>query len=128
MKILQTIIVLLYSATVFSNAPQTITKSVEEAVRKGHSKELAYYFNENIQLNIDNDNNFYSKKQAEKVLESFFKNNRPVKFSISNEKIKDNSIIVIGLLETNSYTYRVIYRFRKYNQKMLISYIDFEPL
>ena len=128
MKIIQIIIMLLFIIPASANNPQNVTKNIENAVRNGQSKELANYFYENIQLTIDKNNNIYSKKQAEKVLESFFSNHRPVKFSVSNEKIKGNSVVVIGILETPTHNYRVFYRLRKYNGKLLISSINFELL
>ena len=128
MKIIHIIILTLFFIPATANIPQNVTKSIENAVRNGQSKELANYFNDNIQLTIDNKNNIYSKKQAEKVIELFFSTHKPVKFIISNQKKRGNSIVVFGTLETSVYKYRVFYRLRKSQGKLRISSINFEPM
>lgn len=115
---LLTSFVLLASAP--SLAASDITADITLSIKAGNSKELARFFNTNIELVIADQENVYSKSQAEQVLRDFFQRNVPQSFSIVHQGSKDNSNFAIGNLVTSAGTYRVYFLIKTTNNNSLI--------
>lgn len=89
---------------------QTIPNEIYTAIKTGNSKELAKYFNNNIDLVILDKEGVYSKPQAELILKDFFSKNTVNStngFIKLHEGGKDASKFVIGTLYTNKGQFRV---------------------
>lgn len=104
-----------------------IQVDVVQALRTGNAKELASKFHDNISITIKNETGYYSKFQAEMVLNDFFRANRPNGVKqlqrISNNKA---NYYIIYQLNTTSQTYRVFVRYIESDNKFRISELRIE--
>lgn len=85
------------------NLPDKITSSFSS----GNTTELSKFFDNSIELIILNEENVYSKSQAEQILKNFFKKNPPINFVIIHEGGKEVSRYAIGKLNSSTGTFRV---------------------
>jgi len=69
--------------------------------RQGNAKEISKYFSPTVNLLILNDNNVYSKVQAEIILESFFKTNSPTGSKIIH-RLDSNPNFQYAVIELNT--------------------------
>jgi hypothetical protein len=91
----------------FSIQHSNLPEGLFNAIRDGNSKELANYFNANIELNILEKEGVYSKLQAEQIIKEFFYKNTPNRFVKNHEGVKDDSKFGIGTLTTSTGQYRI---------------------
>lgn len=110
----------LFNFTVFGTFSSNIPKEITESIKKGDSKALTAFLNENIEMAILNDEGIYSKQQAEQVLKKFFENNPPTDFSIIHIGGKESSRYAIGEYKSNNKNYRITIYLKDYNGKPLI--------
>ncbi len=111
MKHLVSIIVLLLSFSgVFAQTEENITA----ALKTGNSKEIAKHFGSNVNLKILNQEDIYSKNQAEMILKDFFAKN-PVKNYVAkhNGTSKNGAQYTIGTLSTSNGNFRTYYFIKK---------------
>ncbi len=87
-----------------------IPDDVAAAIRTGDAHKVAGYFADNVDLKVLEQENIYSKAQAELILDDFFVKH-PVKgFTIVHKSVpKNDSQFAIGTLETTNGKYRVHY-------------------
>lgn len=84
-----------------------LVKLATAAIQKGNADNLSALFFSTIDLDLQGEENFYSKSQASKLLEDFFQKNKPVKFNITHRGAKDVTAFAIGKLETETTVFRV---------------------
>lgn len=83
-----------------------IARHIESAA----TGQLAAHFTENIDMTILEQDAVYSRAQAEMVLKRFFKNDRPVEFTIEHQGSAPGECrYVIGRLTTDEHLFRVTY-------------------
>ena len=100
--------------------------NIKEAVKSGSSKELALYFNNSLEINIDGEKKDYSKTQAEFVLKDFFKNHPPQDFLyIHQGASKEGLKYTIGKYTWEGGEYRVYMVIKKFGEDYRITTIDF---
>lgn len=87
----------------------TIPEGIILAFKAGNAQELAKFFNSNIELVILEEEDVYSKTQAEQILRKFFTDYRPSSFKIIFEGGKETSRYAIGSLSTSSGNFRVYF-------------------
>jgi hypothetical protein len=87
----------------------TLAKAVDvfddigAAIRSGDSRNIARYFNNNVDLTVFNQEEVYSKAQAEMVLRDFFTKNPPKSFTVIHKGVsKEGAKYAIGTLTTTS--------------------------
>ncbi len=97
--------VVLTGASLSREIPEGIT----ESFKKGNSRELARHFNNNIELVVLDNEDVYSKSQAELILRNFFLANKPVKFELLHQGGKETSRYAIGNLETENGDFRIYF-------------------
>lgn len=97
-----------------------LSGAIALTIKAGNSKELASFFNSNIELVITDQENVYSRSQAEQVLRDFFQRNTPQSFSIIHQGSKDNSNFAIGNLVTSTGTFRVYFLIKTTNNNSYI--------
>ncbi len=87
-----------------------IPDDVAAAIRTGDAHKVAEYFATSVDLKVLEQENIYSKAQAELILDDFFAKH-PVKgFTIVHKSVpKNDSQFAIGTLETTNGKYRVHY-------------------
>jgi hypothetical protein len=111
MKHLATTFFLLISFSVlFAQTEENITG----ALKTGNSKEIAKYFGANVNLKILNQEDIYSKNQAELILKDFFTKNTIKNYIPKhNGTSKNGAQYTIGVLSTNNGNFRVYYFLKK---------------
>jgi hypothetical protein len=101
--------------TILSQAQ--IQKDIILCMQKGNSKKLSEFFNQNVELAVLENNNVYSKAQAQQILGKFFTDYTPVNFSVLTDEMKKDARYIIGTLTTNKVTFRVYILLKKGEDK-----------
>ena len=101
-----------------------ISDKIAEAFKAGDSAGLAAYFKANVDLSILEEDDLYSKANAEKKLATFFQNHPVSSFSILHEGQSNNGLqYTIGSLETSNGTFRVSFYVKEENGQAFIQQI-----
>ena len=101
-------------------------ENVKAAMKAGSAKELAKFLSESVDLNLDNNQNTYSKTQAEFVLRDFFKANPVADFTILHKgSSKSGQPYAIGQYRSGTDKYRVFMKFKMVGTQQLIHEISF---
>lgn len=105
-----------------------IYDDVSAAIRSGNSKEVAKFFNANVDLAILTQEDVYSKVQAELILKDFFVKNVPKAFTIVHRGTsKEGSMYSIGTLTTaQGLSFRVYFFIKQINGKYYLQELRFE--
>ena len=104
-----------------------VSDDVISAVRQGNATLIATYFNEKIDLKILDQEDVYSKAQAELVLKDFFSKHKVKSFTPSHSSPnKSNNQFVVGSLDTVSGKFRISFLIKKVEDKYLISQFRIE--
>jgi hypothetical protein len=103
-----------------------IPEGIILAFKAGNAAELAKHFNANIELVILENEDVYSKIQAEQILRDFFANHRPSSFKIIFEGGKETSRYAIGSLSTSSGNFRVYFLIKNQDGIPLIHQLRIE--
>ena len=94
--------------------------------KNGNSKTLAEYFNQNIELVVLEDDNVYSKAQAQQIVAKFFGNNKPESFTVIHQGGKEDAKYVIGNLKTNNGSFRIYFLLKTSERKNYIHQLRIE--
>jgi len=96
-----------------------IYEDFANAIRSGDAKQVASYFSNSIDLTLLNQEDMYSKAQAELILRDFFSKNNPKAFTIVHKgSSQEGTMYGIGTLNTsNAKTYRVSFYMKSVNGK-----------
>jgi hypothetical protein len=98
-----------YFVAIASIASAAVPDAIVLAFKTGSSKELGKYLNANVELAILENEDVYSKTQAELLLKDFFLKHTPTNFIIIHEGGKEGSRYAIGTLSTNKGDFRVYF-------------------
>jgi len=99
----------LLSVFALSVRGQVANEDIVSAFSKGSSASLVRFFDNNITLKISSKEGYYSKNQAEEILQIFFKNVQPYQFNIIQKGISGNATFFIGVLRTQKKSFKVLY-------------------
>jgi hypothetical protein len=98
---------LFFLLTGFSPA-NDVSDDIASAIRAGNAAAISKYFATSIDLKVLNQENIYSKAQAELILKDFFSKHTLKNFNIAHKSaLKNDSQFAIGTLETTSGKFRV---------------------
>lgn len=89
----------------FSQIPGDIVLSIQN----GNDETLSTFFNENVELVVQNHDDVFSKSQAQQIVAEFFKANKPKQFTIIHQGGKEGARYAIGSLVTATGTFRVYF-------------------
>jgi len=103
-----------------------IPQAVIDALRTGNTSALSAYFNSSIELAILDQEDIYSKQQAELIIKDFFAKHVPSSFIILHKGGKEGSQYAIGNLVTSSGTFRVTLWIKLTQNKPYIHQLRFE--
>jgi hypothetical protein len=105
-----------------------IYDEISNAICSGDSKQIALYFGNNIDLTLMNQEDVYSKAQAEQIVKDFLGKNAPKSFSILHKgSSKEGTLYAIGSLVTvNGKTFRTSFFVKMSSGKYLIRELRFE--
>lgn len=87
---------------------------VANLIRKGDAKELSKMFAATIEITVRDEENVYSKAQAELIVDKFFNQNKPVSAKMLH-KVNSNPNYLFGVLILNTINgpFRVAYTLKK---------------
>ncbi len=105
---------------------QDIPETISAAFKTGNSKELVKHFNSNVELVILENEDVYSKTQAEMILRDFFDKYPPKNFAILHQGGKNGSKYAIGDLTTSKGNFRVYFLLKKTEDSYLIHQLRIE--
>lgn len=117
---------LILSISSYSAPLVDIPIKIFDSMKVGNAAELANYFNSSVELVILNNEDIYSKQQAELVLRRFFSDNKVESFSILHQGGKDGAKYAIGNLQANNKSFRVYFLVKDTNGKALIHQLRIE--
>lgn len=105
-----------------------IVDNLPALFKAGNAKELAKSFSSSVELNVLNEDDVYSKAQAEQILRDFFNKHEPVNASVVHViDTNPNYRFNILSLTTKSGKYRVSVTLRKTNNTFFITELRIEP-
>jgi len=125
MKPIRYTLLILFSVSAFllsfeMDCTPSVPDEIYSALRTGNARELAQYFNSNVELVILEKEEVYSKTQAEQVLKDFFSKHFPTGYTKLHEGGKDASRYVIGKLSTTRGQYRIYFLMKTINGQFAI--------
>jgi hypothetical protein len=98
----------LFSFNLYCRYSGELPEGLKAAFRTGNAKELAKFFDKNIELEILGTDNVYTKAHAEQILKSFFEQHPVKDFTVLFEGGKEASqYYAIGKLITSKETFRI---------------------
>lgn len=124
------VVVALFATFTALSLPQESNEpihTITTAFQKGSASEVAKHFSPTIEMMLFEQENMYSKSQAELLLKDFFSKNKPSSFKINHQGAKGNTSFAIGTLLTSSGAYRVSIFLKKESANTLIHQLRIEP-
>ena len=120
------LILLLTAGSVAAN--MDILTDIGNAIRSGDAHSVARYFSSTVDLTILQQEEVYSKAQAEQVLRDFFSKNTPRSFNLIHKGVsKEGAKYAIGTLVTAQGTqYRTYFFVKQGNSGEFIQELRFE--
>lgn len=116
--------------TVTGNTLQEkIPNDILVALETGNAKLLAGYFNQNVELVVMDNDNVYSKSQAQQIVNNFFSSFSPLEenaFSVIHDGGKTDAKYVIGKYKSEKGEFRVYFLLKKSSDKEYIHQLRIE--
>ncbi|MBK8289976.1 MAG: DUF4783 domain-containing protein [Flammeovirgaceae bacterium] len=107
-------------------AQADIFAPMKDAVKAGSAKELAKYFNQSVDINLEGEVNTYSKAQGEFVMRDFFKKFPVSDFTIEHTGSSKSGLqYAIGNFKSASDQFNVLMRVKQSGNTYLIHEISF---
>lgn len=104
-----------------------VIEDIASAIRSGNPKNISSYFIEQIDLKVIDQEDVYSKQQAEMILKDFFAKHPVKAFSIAHKSVeKSGSQYIIGTLETINGKFRTYFLVKTVGAKTLIHQFKIE--
>src|SRR5262245_56239359 len=105
-----------------------IYEDVSNAIRSGDARQLATYFGSSVDLTVANQEDVYSKAQAELIVKDFFSKNPPKSFSLLHKgSSKEGTVYGIGKLQTaNGKVFRTSFFLKMASGRYLVQELRFE--
>ncbi|WP_235893353.1 DUF4783 domain-containing protein [Litoribacter populi] len=104
--------------------------AVEEIIssfKMGSSRDLAKYFENTVELNVNGSQGDFSRSQAELVFRDFFKRYPAEDFQVVHKGESHQNIkYLIGYYSSDECTFRVLIKGREFNDQMRIYSMDFK--
>jgi len=124
---MKSIIFLLLFAPVMITPPFSLEK-IANAISNGDAKELASFFDEDVEMTVLDEINLYSKSEGQAAVSDFFAENPPKKYTQVHQGASQGAggQYCIGVLETSAQKYRVMIYLEKVGEAFLIKELKFE--
>ena len=112
--------------TLFSNAQ--VPDEIILGLQKGNVKVLSRYFNQNVELVVLDNENVYSKAQAQQIVGNFCSNYVPEEFTVihNSNSNKEGAKAIIGKLTTSKGNFRVYFLLKQNDGKDYIHQLRIE--
>lgn len=125
-KILLIILLTAVSFSFIQQANAQVPDEIMQCLKTGNAKTLSGFFNQNVELVVPNNDNVYSKAQAQLIVNDFFNSHAPQSFSVIHQGGKEGAQYVIGNLETKKGAFRVYFLLKKSDGKDYIHQLRIE--
>jgi hypothetical protein len=101
---------------------------IAEAINKGDAHQIAGYFDSKVDLALSNQEDVYSKAQAELLIKDFFSKNPSKSFTLVHKgSSKEGTLFAVGTLAcTNGKTFRVSFVMKSVKGTNSIQELRFE--
>lgn len=111
-----------------ANAQEFPMESVERAIKSGDAGALSAYFNNTIDITLNNNQSSYSATQAELVMRDYFRKNRVRDFSFKRVSTPSpaNTVYAIGTLMTRTGMFKVYVYMKQVNKQAYLQQIKIE--
>ncbi|MCD6066554.1 MAG: hypothetical protein K0S33_1380 [Bacteroidetes bacterium] len=121
------ILFITFFTTILGGSYMDVSTEVLDAIKQGNATAIAKNFNDKIDLKILDQEDVYSKAQAELVLKDFFAKH-PVKSFVESHSsnAKSANQFVVGTLTSTNGKYRVSFLLKKFGERFLISQFRIE--
>jgi hypothetical protein len=105
---------------------QDVFTNVKNAIKAADADQLAKYFNQNLDVNIEGNLNTFSKAQAAFAIGEFFKAHPPIDFAIVHKGSSQGGLqFAIGKYTSGQDTYTVLVRVKESASARLVHEISF---
>ncbi len=108
--------------------PNERINNITRAIQAGNADDLATFFNSSIDLTLVDDDNVYSKVQADMVMKEFFQHYLPEKVSMrhSGSSANGSSYAILNYRTKAKENLRVVFYLKPYEGQLLINELRFE--
>ncbi|WP_291784243.1 DUF4783 domain-containing protein [Cecembia sp.] len=104
---------------------ENVKEDILHVFQSGSSKELARFFENGVDININGNQGDYSRNQAELVMRDFFKKYPPVDFQLLHEgKNAEQIVYYIGVYKSEDISFKVFIRGKKDNEAVKFYSLD----
>jgi hypothetical protein len=105
---------------------QDVFTNIKTAIKAGDSDQLAKYFNQTLDINIEGNLNSFSKAQAAFAVAEFFKAHPPTDFAIVHKGSSQGGLqYAIGKYVSDKDSYSVLIRVRESSSSRQVHEISF---
>jgi hypothetical protein len=105
-----------------------IVQDLATFFKSGNSKEIAAHFSPTVELNILNEEEVYSKPQAEQIVRDFFTKHNPTGATVIHKiDTNPNYRFCILSLATRNGKFRISITLKKTNAEFFITEMSIEP-
>lgn len=120
--------IFLFAGLLFFTGPAKaqVPDEIIASLKLGNARALSEYFNQNVELVVPENDNVYSKAQAQLIVSNFFSSHSPQNFSVIHQGGKEGAQYVIGNLGTQKGTFRVYFLLKKSDGKDFIHQLRIE--
>ncbi len=126
LKYILIIAIQVLSVTAFAQQEQKLPQALVTAFQQGNSISLATFFNDRIELKIQDTEAIYSKSQAKQIMAKFFAQCKPKILKKKHIGGKPNSPYFIGTLITNKGNFRTAFLLKGSGDKLIIHQMSIE--
>lgn len=124
---LKSVIVLLIASVVSFAFTLDIVDDIAAAIRSGNPKNISKYFIENVDLKVIEQEDIYSKQQAEMILKDFFTKHPVKNYTVGYKSLpKNSSQYIIGTLETFNGKFRTYLLLKTTSSETLVQQFRIE--
>ena len=106
--------------------PDKIPPEIITAFKTGNYRELGRRFNNSVELVVLENENVYSKTQAEIIMKDFFSKYPPVGFVVRHEESREGLCYAIGRLTTKQASFRVVILPKTKGEEVIINQLRIE--
>ncbi|MFN8207625.1 MAG: DUF4783 domain-containing protein [Bacteroidales bacterium] len=105
---------------------EKVPQAIVTAMKTGNYRELGRYFNSSVELVVLENENVYSKSQAELIIRDFFAKYTPTGFVVRHEEAREGLCYAIGKLSTKNGEFRVVILLKTKDGNSLIHQLRIE--
>ncbi len=106
--------------------PDKVPPEIVTAFKTGNYRELGRRFNNSVELVVLENENVYSKTQAEIIIKDFFSKYPPVGFVVRHEESREGLCYAIGRLTTKQGSFRVVILLKTKGEEVTINQLRIE--